>query len=431
MGKSTGSVVSRRGFLAGSLLAPFVGPQIVGAATLGKGGGVAANERLQIGSIGLGSRGSGHVNTLIGRNEAQVVAVCDPFLSKCEANAARVNKAYGGTACGAYQDYRELLAQDDVDAVFVASPENWHALHDLAAMEAGKDVYGEKALALTVGESRAVVDGVRRLGRVFQVGMQQRSGRDFRFACELARNGYLGKLHTVRVGVPAGTDLPEAPPTPPPADLDYEIWLGPAPYTPHNDLKCSYNWYFMTDYCAGWVQSWGVHHIDTAQWGAPALTRGKLRVKGTAEFPRVGLGDTSTAWQIEYRTDDGLLLVFSDNVKQQQGCRFEGNAGWVHVNRSGIWAEPASLLGVEIKPDEEHLYVSEDHHTNFFDCVRTGRDPVAPVEAGHTANAITLIGDIATRLRRELTWDWAAERFTDCEDANRMLARSMRAPWAL
>ncbi|HUW62365.1 MAG TPA: Gfo/Idh/MocA family oxidoreductase [Candidatus Bathyarchaeia archaeon] len=431
MGQKSSSrfAISRRGFLAASVAASFGAPQVVRAETLGKGGGVAPGKRIGLGFIGAGSRGSDHVRTLSGRTDVQIIAVCDPFLSKCKANAEQVDRAYGSPGCAVYQDFRELLARDDIDAVVIASPENWHALHGISAVKAGKDVYGEKALARTILESRALVDAVRRRGRVFQVGMQQRSSRDFRFACELARNGYVGRLHTVRVGVPAGTSLPEAPPTPPPPDLDYDIWLGPAPYTPHNDMKCSYNWYFMFDYCAGWVQSWGVHHVDTAQWGAPSLTRGKLKVKGAAEFPRAGLADTSTAWRIEYRTDDGLLLIFSDNVQQQQGCRFEGDAGWVHVNRSGIWAEPASLLGVRIKPNEEHLYMSEDHHTNFLECVRTRREPAAPVEAGHTANVLTLIGDIATRLGRELTWDWTAERFTDCDEANRFLGRTMRAPW--
>ncbi|HPG65344.1 MAG TPA: Gfo/Idh/MocA family oxidoreductase [Candidatus Hydrogenedentes bacterium] len=425
--------VSRRRFLAGSLAA-LAGPQVVRATTLGRGDAVAPSERIGLGFIGVGSRGTGHVHTFLGRSEAQILAVCDAYRSKGDNLKAAVEAGYAAKGatnarCDVYQDFRELLARDDIDAVVIASPENWHALQGIAAVEAGKDVYGEKALTLTVTEGRALVQAVRRCARVYQVGTQQRSSRDFRFACELARNGYLGKIHTIRVGVPGGRELPEAPPTPPPPDLDYELWLGPAPYTPHNDLKGSFNWYFISDYCAGWIQSWGVHHVDIAQWGAPSLASGTIKVGGTATFPRAGLADTSVTWRVEYRTTDDLLLVFSDEGQQDHGCRFEGTDGWVLVNRSGIWAEPASLLDVEIKPDDEHLYESLDHHTNFIECIRTRRDPAAAVEGGHSATTLTLVGDIATRLGRELTWDWATERFVDCDEANRMLSRPMRAPW--
>jgi predicted dehydrogenase len=428
--------ISRRGFLAASAAAAFAAPQIVRAQTLGKGGGVAAGERIGFGVIGVGSRGNDHVRTFAGYPGVEIVALCDPYKSKCEAAGKALQERLAGQGVkrelpAMYQDFRELLARDDIDAVAIASPENWHALHGISAVKAGKDVYGEKALARTVLESRALVDAVRGHGRIFQVGMQQRSARDFRFASELARNGYLGKLHTVRVSVPGGRELPDAPPTPPPPDLDYDIWLGPAPYTPHNDMKCSFNWYFMSDYCAGWVQSWGVHHMDIGQWGAPAFAGGVVKVKGTADFPRSGLADTSVTWRVEYRTADGVLLVFTDEGQHKIGCRFEGDAGWVHVDRSGIWAEPESLLKAVIKPSDERLYVSDDHHANFLECIRARKDPAAPIEAGHTANVLTLIGDIATRLGRELTWDWAAERFTDCEEANRSLGRTMRAPWII
>ncbi len=426
--------VSRREFLAGAAAA-LSGPQLVRAAVLGRSG-VAPSERIGLGFIGVGSRGTDHVRTLLGYPETQILAVCDPYRSKCENIKRVVDSHYagqGGTynGCAIHQDFRELLARDDIDAVVIASPENWHALHGAMAAAAGKDVYGEKALTLTVAEGQALIKAVRRNGRVFQVGTQQRSSRNFRFACELARNGYLGKLRTVKVGVPGGRSLPEAPPTPPPPDLDYEMWLGPAPYTPHNDLKGSFNWYFIADYCAGWIQSWGVHHVDIAQWGAPKLTSGKLKVKGAAVFPRNGLADTSVTWRVEYRTEDGLLLIFSDDGQQKHGCRFEGDAGWVLVNREGIWAEPASILAATIMPNEEHLYESENHHANFIQCIRTRRDPAAPIESGHSATTLTLIGDIATRLGRELTWDWAAERFVDDDDGNRMLKRPMRSPWRI
>ncbi|HOV72437.1 MAG TPA: Gfo/Idh/MocA family oxidoreductase [Candidatus Hydrogenedentes bacterium] len=425
----------RRAFLASAAVA-IGAHQVVRAEVLGRNGGVAPGDRIAVGVIGSGARGSGHAHALMGRKDTKVVAVCDAYRSKCEALKMQIDDHYAGRgdssrACAIYQDFREVLARDDIDAVVIASPEHWHGVQGAMAVAAGKDVYGEKALTLTVAEGRALVEAVRRHGRVFQVGTQQRSSRDFRFACELARNGYLGKLHTVKVGVPGGRVLPEAPPTPPPPDLDYDAWLGPAPYTPHNDLKGSFNWYFISDYCAGWIQSWGVHHIDIAQWGVPGLVSGQITIKGKAEFPKNGLADTSVAWWVEIQANDGVRLIFSDETQQPHGCRFEGETGWVFVNRSGIWTEPASVLKTALASSDEHLYVSNDHHENFLECVRTRREPAAPVEAGHSATTLTLVADIATRLGGELTWDWSTERFIGSDEANRMLCRPMRSPWRM
>ena len=433
--KAHSNTSTRRGFLGRTAAAIGV-PYIVPAAVLGLDGATPPSERITLGSIGVGGRGMAHVATFLGHQDTQLLAVCDPIQAKCDHAKNTIENHYasnGGAykGCGAYQDFRELIARDDIDAVVVASPEYWHGLHGTMAMAAGKDVYGEKAMTLTVAQGQAMKDRVRRYGRVFQLGTQQRSSRDFRFACELARNGYLGKLHTVKVGVPGGRALPVTQPAPVPPGLDYDMWLGPAPYTPYNDLKCTFNWYFINDYCVGWTQSWGVHHIDTAQWGAPMLATGKVRVKGTAVFPEAGLADTSITWDVDYHTEDGVHINFTDNAVNPQGCRFEGDQGWVHVNRGGIDADPKSLLDVSILPNEEHLYVSDNHHTNFIDCVRSREDPVAPVETGHSATTLTLIGDIATRLKRELTWDWATERFVNDDDANRMLSRSMRSPWRI
>ena len=427
--------VSRRRFLAGTATA-IAAPYLVPASALGSDGAVAPSERITLGFIGVGGRGTTHVRSYLGRPDTQILAVCDPYQSKCDGAKKLIEDHYAGEhgaykGCATYSDFRALIARQDIDAVVIASPEHWHGLHGAMAAEAGKDIYGEKALTLSVPQGRALVTKVRRYGRIFQVGLQQRSSRNFRFACELARNGYLGKLHTVKVGVPAGRSLDNIPPAPVPAGLDYEMWLGPAPFTPYNDVKCTFNWYFIYDYCVGWIQSWGVHHLDIAQWGAPSLTTGRMKVRGTATFPTAGLADTSITWRVECRTKDGLLLSFTDYSRHAQGCRFEGDEGWVHVNRSGIKAEPASLLTAAIKPHEEHLYESANHHENFIDCVRSRRDPAAPVEAGHSATTISIVADIATRLRRELTWDWTNERFIGDEDANRMLSRSMRSPWTI
>ena len=441
---NSGRVISRRGLLersaaaAGGILVAGAAPAFVPASALGKEGRPAPSERIGVGVIGTGSRGGNHFDASLGFSNTQVLAACDPQSKKAQHYKAKAEAHYAKTApsgtykgCAAYQDFRELTGRDDIDAVFIAAPENWHVLTSIYALKAGKDVYCEKALSLTVAEGRALIGVVRRYGRVFQIGTQQRSDRNFRFACELARNGFLGKVHTVKVGVPGGRSLPNAEPKPAPPDIDYEMWLGPAPWTPYNDLKCSFNWYFILDYCVGWVQSWGVHHTDIALWGQPTLGQKTITIEGKATYPTEGLANTSITWNITYTTPAGLVFNFTDNKQNPQGVQFIGDKGSVHVWRGGIKAEPASLLRETIGPDQEHLYESNSHHGNFLECIKTRRDPVAPVEAGHAATAITIVGDIACRLGRKLTWNWETEKFVNDEVADRMLSRAYRKPWRI
>jgi Oxidoreductase family, C-terminal alpha/beta domain/Oxidoreductase family, NAD-binding Rossmann fold len=428
---------SRRRFLTTAAAALAV-PYFVPASVLGLGGRTPANDRIRIGHIGVGGQGSGHVGALIGNPATQVMAVCDPFQAKREAAKKRADDQYAEQigkgsyqGCDAYSDFRDLVTRDDIDAVVIASPEFWHALHSVWAMRHGKDVYCEKAMTLTVYESQVVRETARRLGRVFQLGTQQRSDRNFRFAAELALNGYLGKLHTVKVAVPGGRSLPVAKPAPVPEGLDFEMWLGPAPAKPYNDLQCSYNWYFVHDYCIGWIGSWGVHHIDSALWGVPIFHTQPIEVAGSAVFPTQGLANTSISWRVEILAQNGLRMIFTDDGGQPHGVRFEGDQGWVHVVRGGIQAEPKSLLKLALKPDDVHLVESSDHHANFLDCIRTRRDPVSHVDAGFAATVLTIVSDIATRLERKLVWDWSAERFVNDDVANGLLRRPMRSPWVL
>jgi hypothetical protein len=428
------TALSRRGFLASAaaaVAAPYVIPSSVFAET-------PPSDRFGIGVIGVGGRGGDHMNTCLGRGDCQVVAVCDPQQGKRDGARQAIEKRYAGKAgtgtfkgCGAYTDFRELLAQPGIDCVFIASPENWHALHLINAVKAGKDVYCEKAMTLTHAEGVAVCDTVRRYGRVVQIGMQQRSWGIFRQACELVRNQYIGKLHTILISVPGGQALGNAAPKPVPPGLDYDMWLGPAPYTPYNDLKCSFNWYFMHDYCIGWIQSWGIHYLDVAQWGAPSLCTKPLQVEGTATFPTEGIADDSYRWKVTMDTADGIHVVYTDDTQGSHGVKFIGDKGWVFVNRGTLQSDPGSLLKVKIKPDEEHLYEAYDHHTCFFDAVRARKDPSCPVEVGHSGNCLAIISDAATRLQRKVQWDWAAQRFIKDDEANRMLMRPMRTPWTL
>lgn len=428
---------SRRRFLAGASAA-VTAPYFIPAASLGRGGVTAPSNRFAVGIIGMGGRGGDHANDLLRRGHARIVAVCDAYRSKAENWKARIEKHYAekspaGTyeGCQATQDWREVVAREDIDAVVIASPENWHALQSVTAMRAGKDVYCEKALALTVREGRAVCDTVRRYNRVFQIGTQQRSAPEFLKAAECVRNGHLGKVAMVRVAVPGGQALPNAPAREPPADIAYDLWLGPAPYTPYNDLKCTFNWYFMSDYCAGWIESWGVHHLDSALWGMPQFAKGRVTVEGTADFPSDGAADTSTSWRTRITTAEGEVMSFcSDNQPEHEhGIRFIGDKGWIHVKRGEIRAEPSGLLEVPRGP--QRLYESGDHMGNFLECMRSRRETAATADMGHAATTLALVADIATRLGRRLTWDWDRERFIDDASANRMLARPYRSPWRL
>ena len=434
--------MSRRRFLTSTASALTI-PYIIPSSILGKD---APSKRVTVGIIGLGDRGGQHVQEFTRIGSAEILAVCDPFRSSGEQAKNTVNAWTGRKDCVAYQDFRHILERQDIDAVVIASPENWHAVQTIMAAASGKDIYCEKAISRTVREGIAMCEAVRRHGRVVQVGTQQRSDRKFRLVCELARNGYLGKIKEVRVAVAGGRALPMAVPQEPPAELDYDLWLGPAPATPYNDLKCRFNWYFMSDYCAGFIESWGVHHCDIGLWGAPEFAQGKVTVEGTAEFPNDGLADTSISWRTKITSECGRIFSFVsslydgagviiDTPGYETGCRFIGDQGWVYVRRDGvspesIAAEPASLLSAVIQP-EECLYRSDHHVADFLECVRTRRDPVAPIEAGHRATALTLIADIATRLERKLTWDWSRQEFENDDAANKMLSRPMRAPWQI
>jgi len=427
------SNISRRSFLAGSAAAIAL-PTVIPGSVLGKDGATPASDRIGTGHIGVGGRGAYHLGAFLGRRDTQVIAVCDPYKSKCAKAKARVDKKNKG--CAAYQDFRKLLARDDIDAVVVASPENWHALHSIHSVRSGKDVYCEKAISLTVAEGRAMCKAVRRYGRILQVGTQQRSDSRFRLACQLVRNGYLGKVHTVKVGVPGGRQLKTVPAKDAPPDIDYKMWLGPAPWSPYTDQKCTFNWYFMQDYCAGWIQSWGVHHCDIALWGLPQLGKGLIKASGTATFPTEGPANTSITWNTKITAADGTVMTFCSNREKghPQGVRFEGDKGWIHVRRGSIKAEPASLLRTAFKASDEKLYVSTNHHNNFFDGIdgiRTRKDPAAPIEAGHLATAISLVADTATRLKREVTFDWDKEKYVKDPAADKMLVRSMTAPWRI
>ena len=425
---------SRRQFVK-AVASALVLPTIVPSRALGLDGAVAPSNRITAAVIGLGDRGPGHLGELSAFKEVELIGVCDVRRERTEQFREWVDNRQGKKGCFGTQDFRELLARPDLDAVTIAAPENWHSYMSIAAMNAGKDVYCEKALALTVAEGRATCEAVKRTGRILQAGIQQRSDRNFRFACELARNGYLGKLRKVTVATPSGLGerrrIPRLEAAPVPETLNYDLWLGPAQFKPYRAGIDNYNWYFFRDYCAGWIQSWGVHHLDIALWGAPSFAASTLEMEGTAKFIPEDDADVSLGWDVKMRTPDGLVMEFYDDGSSPvgHGVRFEGDKGWVQVVRGRIWSEPGNLMDVVIKPSEERLYVSRNHMENFLECIRTRRQPIAPAEACQKATAVSLAADIASRSGRKLVWDNTAERFTNDDVSNRLLVRTMRKEW--
>ena len=428
--------MTRRRFLGATatIAAPFI------LSTSARG----TNDRVTMGCIGVGGRGTGVMRAFMGCKGLQVVAVCDVQQDRRErarqlvgAHYARVSGKAKDEGCLACSDFREILAREDVDAVLIAPPDHWHGPIAVRAATAGKDIYCEKPLGVSVVEGQAIRNAVRKYGCVFQTGTQQRSSRNFRFACELARSGYLGQVHTVVVGAPGPSYRPSyrGPTTPEavPPGLDYEMYVGPAPMKPYNRGRLAWpDWYLIWDYCAGFIVNWGVHHLDIACWGCPDIGTKPFELTCKGNYRHEGLTDNISDWQAEYVYPGGLRMTFTDTGHPNaQGCKFVGYEGWVHVNRKGIRAEPASLLKVTLKPGDVHLQTSNHHQGDFLKAVKTRRDPVSPVEAGQHASSLGLLGEIACRLRRKLAWDPKAGKFAGDDEANRLLSRPMRAPWTL
>jgi predicted dehydrogenase len=440
------SILTRRNFLKTSAVtalgAASVLPQIVPSSVFAAG---APSNRITIGCIGVGRMGLGDMRQILGFDYTQVVAVCDVDSNRLDYARQKVEEHYAAQSsngtykgCAVYRDFRDLLERKDIDAVLICTPDHWHALPAIAAAKAGKDIFIEKPLTLTVQEGRILSDTVRRYARVLQVGSQQRSDTRFRFACELVRNGRIGKLHTVRVGLPIDPGTEPQAPMPIPQQLDYQMWLGPTPWAEYTEERVhpreGYGrpgWLRISDYCCGMITGWGSHHIDIAQWGMGAEHTGPTEIQGWAEYPKDGLWDVHGKFRIEYTYANGVKVICADNAKNKQGVLFQGTDGWVYVKRRVIDAQPKSLLNSQISPTEIRLYKSNNHRQNFLECVRTRRPTVAPVETGHRSNAICVLGYIAMLLGRKLKWDPKNERFTNDQEANRMLSRPMRSPWNL
>ena len=438
--------ISRRSFLkagAGTAVGAVGFPYVVSSSALGKTGSVAASNRITVGCVGVGPRGTAVMRGFLAEKDAQVVAVCDVKTNVLKAAQDRVNKHYEGTGCTAYKDFRKLVVRDDIDVVLAATTDHWHVLVALAAVRAGKDVYLEKPMGLSLEQDQALRAAVRRHGRFFQFGTQQRSSRNFRFACELALNGRIGKLHTINVWSPGSKAGGSPEPVPVPEWLDYNMWLGPAPYTPYTKDRCSNKlWWFISDYALGFIAGWGVHPLDIALWGGGEKVACPLEIEGTGVWPTEGVGDTALNWNVVCKYDSGVTMNFTGNPFPEKwrnrygrtsshGTAFEGTEGWVHVDRSGINAHPKELLTTEFGANENRLYESSNHVRNLLDCVKSRAKTICPIDEAVQVDIICHVSDIAIRLEQKLKWDSKPERFVNNELANRRLSRPMRSPWTL
>ena len=443
------------GLVASSAATGF--PSIAPSSVLGS---AAPSNRINIGAIGTGRISRVHdLPGLWKYDTARIVAVCDLDASRVQDARTLVNGHYAKKTAKPYDgvtthaDYRELLANRDIDAVVISTPDHWHAIIAIHAVQAGKDVYLQKPASLTIAEGRALSDAVHRSGRIFQIGSQQRSSPQFRYAAELVRNGRIGRLETVEVGLPGDPPGDEEPEMPVPPNLDYERWLGSTPVVPYTEKRVhpqtGYDrpgWLRCEQFGAGMITGWGAHHIDSAHWAMDAEHTGPVEIWGSAEFPKKGLWDVHGPFRTEAVYADGVRMIVSGDFPN--GIRFVGSEGWIFVSRGNeavTASDPASrlkdtralaasdprIITSVIGPDEIHLYQSKDHHGNWLECVRSRQQPIAPVEVAHRACSACLLHHIAMRANRKLLWDPLKERFKNDDEANALLSRPQRAPYVL
>jgi predicted dehydrogenase len=444
MPRKTG--LTRRQFLAATTAA-VAAPMIIPARAMGLDGNTVPSERINVGFVGCGAMNSGHIRTCLDNAGTHVLAVCDVNAQKRAEARGGVERHYAAlagtdtyTGCTEYNDFREMVANPDIDAVYVATPEHMHALPALAALRAGKDVFIEKPMTLTIEEGRKIADEVKSRKAVFHYGTQQRSYWEFGRAVELVRNGRIGKLKSIDVilfpGGPGGACTPQDPPE----WFDYELWLGPAPWTPYCPEKCLgvRAWSYIRDYSGGRITEWGSHHLDIAQWALDADYTGPSEIEGTGTFPDTGVHNMAYAWDLILRYPSGQFIRFTDGGREERlpgehgdGVRFIGEEGQIVVNRDTIKADPEGILESEIGPDELHLRGGGDHYQNFFDCIRSRQETVCPVEVAQRSNTLSHLSNICLELGRKLRWNPETERFIDDPEADALISRPMRAPWTL
>jgi hypothetical protein len=458
--------VARREFLksAAWASAALAVPQIVPASVFGEN---APSNRVNVGFIGCGNQSTIDLPAFLGNEAVQVLAVCDvntasygyrtakqflgrkPVQESVNRFYAEKNAAGAYQGCDAYGDFREVLARKDVDAVAIVVPDHWHGLMTVMAARAGKDMYCEKPMSLCIEQGKEMVRVVREQKRILQCGSHYRSSPAVRLACELVRNGRIGKLQRITAIIPPNN--PEFPgpgvgwqPEPVPEGFDYDMWLGPAPQAPYHHDRCFYRFRFILDYSGGQVTNFGAHAMDIGQLGNGTSHSGPVEIEdlGSEWPPKGSLFTTATRVHFRALYANGVEMVCQTKLPTGFGTRFEGTEGTVEYGYKGVTTTPASLKSSVIGPHEEHLYVSNpnrkddsskyyipDNVRNFIECVKTRKDPVAAVEIGHRTATLCHLGNIAMRLKRKVKWDPEQEAFVNDAEATALMGRALRAPW--
>ncbi len=443
------SKINRRSFLRKGLVATAgsaIIPHVIPASAMGLGGFVPPSDRIVIGAIGLGGMGRANMNSFLKKKEIQFVSVCDVDTAHGEAAIKTINAHYGNSDARSYRDYREFLEKEKLDAVSIAVPDHWHGILSVSAIQKGLDVYGEKPLARTIAEGRSIVTAAAAHQTVWQTGSWQRSVPHFRKAVHLVRNGVLGKISHVEVGLPDGHSSIGTPEVQaPPETVDYNFWLGPAPKVPYRGVL-HFHWRWMMDYSGGQLTDWAGHHVDIALWGLDFDQTGPVEVSGQGTFPVDGIYNVPVEYLINCKYENGLEMVVAnsahwvrqrkgeewfENQNKGMGAVWYGEKGWIHVNRQGLWASNPEWLKIPEKNLTQEVYVSNDHHQNFIDCVKTRKATITPVATAHNSISVALIGEIAMLTGEKLNWDYKKERFTNSEYANRLLYRPFRSPWEM
>ena len=432
--------VSRRQFLV-TTSAAIAFPTIIPSSALGFGGKPAPSNRITVGVIGCGGQGNSNTQSFMRQADCQVVAASDVDRNHLSAMVQKVNGKYNDSGCKGYADFRELMARRDIDAVMLAVPDHWHALIAVDAARHKKDIYGEKPLARTIAEQQAIVRAVKRYQRIWQTGSWQRSQRNFHKAAEIVRNGLIGKITRVEVGLPSGPNDPKnqqarLPGTTPPPELDYDRWIGPSMMMPYVESRVHNNWRWNYNTGGGQLLDWIGHHCDIAHWGMDCDRSGPTEVEGHGEFPPADSNwNTCTKYRIEAQYPNDIKMTIAgghDDIRG--GTKWIGTGGWVWVDRGGFeasnpdWSEMKDL-SEDLR--KVKLYESSDHVRNFLDCIKSRQPTITPVETAHHSALPGHLGLIAMVTGRTLKWDSQKETILDDAVASQMLSRPYRAPWKL
>jgi len=428
--------INRRKFLAlagTALAAPYVAPRAWAA--------TPPSERITLGIVGCGSMGMNNLQSFLKNKDCQAVAACDVDKDHLAHAVGVINKDYKNQDCKEYHDFREVMARKDIDAVMIAVPDHWHELIAVEAAKNKKDIYGEKPLARTIAEQQAIVRAVQENKRIWQTGSWQRSFANFRKAAEIVRNGLIGDVTQVQVGLPSGHHDSGGTgefmdPSDPPPELDYDFWIGPSQMMPYIRGRIHKNWRWNYNTGGGQLLDWIGHHCDIAHWGCDFDNSGPSEIEGKGEFPpKDAVWNTCTKYRIECKYPRKITMTIAGGYKEiRMGTKWIGTKGWVYVNRGLFEASNEEWRDYRDLPDELRkvkLYESRDHHRNFLDCVKSRKPTITPVETAHHSAIPGHLGLIAMLVGRKIRWDVQTERILDDAEATQLLTRPFRPPWKL